>query len=271
MKYYGEIRKRGGRIYFYPIEAIGQAPGEEELFPGVSQATTPTTPQKVVITPKPVSPEEKRLRMYKKTAQEALIASESAQKGLLLTRYGHSMAYAFYHKKSYVKDFAGRSRVIFFNEHPDADKLTCNIPEAYFKIPAVFLGIKIDIEPTPLKDVAGAYKYLEAIQALTNSTVQLRINDEIAYTFPFKDIAPVIETDVAEVGGNEVLTIHFKPRPMVEFGDIIKANYFSIRPQDRAYLLILIDGAFPGLGSGAVDFGIKPYLYARSPRRMLGG
>jgi hypothetical protein len=270
MKYYGKIVKRGGKIFFYPMEAIeekGVAPGEETIFPAVEQLA----PSRVVITPKPVSPGQRQIVKAKKVTQYALQASSAAEKGLIITRPGASVSQPFYHKKSYVKEIQGKPRVTFFDVQPDPDGLITNIPEPYFRSPATFIGIKIDIEPTPLKDTANAYKYLDALQALTNAVYQLRINDQIAAVFSFKDVGPIIETDIAEVGGNEVLTIHFKPRPMVEFGDIIKSNFFSITSKDRVYLVLLSDASFPGLGTGAVDFYIKPYLFARVPRRLIGG
>jgi hypothetical protein len=270
MKYYGKIVKRGGKIFFYPIEAIeekGIAPGEETIFPAVEQAA----PSRVVITPKAVSPEQKKLVKARKVTQYALKASSAAEKGLIITRPGASVGQPFYHKKSYAKEIQGQARVTFFDIQPDPDGLKTNVPEPYFRSPATFIGIKIDIEPTPLKDTGNAYKYLDALQALTNAVYQLRINDQIAAVFSFKDIGPIIETDIAEVGTNEVFTIHFKPRPIVEFGDIIKSNYFSVTSKDRVYLVLLSDISFPALGSGAVDFYVKPYLFARVPRRLIGG
>jgi len=291
MKYYGKIVKKGGKLYFYPMEAVeakaGVAPGEEQLFPAVEQAITPVRRPKPVTRPispvrpvrpirpvrPPLTPEERKTMRAEKIAQQALMASSAAEKGLIVTRPGSSVGQPFYHKKFYAKEIAGRGRVTFFDIQPDPDGIITNVPEPYFRSPATFIGIKIDLEPTPLKAVGAAHvdSYLSAIQALTNSVLQLRINDQIAATFSFKDIAPVIETDIGAVANEQVFTIHFKPRPMVEFGDILKSNYFSVTSKDRVYLVLLSDVAFPLLPMGLVDFSVKPYLFARVPRRLMGG
>jgi len=269
--YYGTIKKRGDKLIFIPVSEIEQvSPAEEDIFPQVSEIGQATP--RLYRRPGLIRPAKTlRRKGLAKTLKQAEKATKSAQKGIITTRAGTSVAQAFYHKKSYSQYFANKSRITFFDVQPDPDGIFTNIPEPYFRSEMVFLGIKVDIEPTPLQDKNDTYAYLSAVQTLTNSTVQLRINDNIPITFSFKDIAPVIETDVAGVGTDRYLTIHFRSRPMVEFGDIIKSNFFKISKHDRAYLVVLSDTAFPALGAGAIDFNIKVYLYARAPKRLLGG
>lgn len=274
MEMRGKIVKRGDKYVFIPMEAM---PGEEELFPSTeAQAITvrPVAPRPytgpVRPTQTPLTPPRAE-QLATEQAKEAIKAAAAARRGLLITREGASVSRGFYHKKSYSTDFAGKSRVMFYDREPDPDGLITNIPEPYFKSPITFIGMKIDIEPSILRDVDDAYKYEQAIQALTRSIVIIRVNDTNVYTLPFKDLAPIVDTKITSVGNERHTIFEFEPSKIRELGDLIKANYISISSKDKLSLIIVTDESFPKLGTGAVDFMIIPYLYGRATRRIIGG
>lgn len=269
----GKIVKRGDKYIFVPMEAM---PGEEEILPTEATPITvrPVTPRpytgpvRPTLTPLTPTSAEK---IAAKQATEAIKAAAAARKGLLVTREGASVSKGFYHKKSYAQDFAGKSRVIFFDKEPDPDGLITNVPEPYFKTPITFIALKLDIEPAVLEDTDDAYRYKEALQALTKSICIIRVNDTNIYTIPFKDIAPVIDTKVTEAGGSKITIYELEPSKPRELGDLIKANYISISSKDKLSLIIVTSEAFPSLGANATDFTIIPYLYGRATRRIIGG
>lgn len=282
MEMYGKIIDRGGKKIFVPTEDIGEQtgvpPGEEELFQAIEALPIhlryrllkwlPRRPGLTVVRGKAAE------KVAGKAAKYAIKATAAARRGLLITRPAASISKAFYHKKSYHDEIQDKSRVIFLDAAADPDGLITNLPEQYLKTPATLLGIKIDIEPAQLFDENDAYNYQAIMQALTSAVVQLKVNDTTVATFSFKDIGPVLETDIAyqtAAPNNKVQTFHLRARKFVEFGDIIKSNYISVTSKDKVYLIIMSDTAFPALGSGATDFKVVPYILARVPRRVIGG
>lgn len=254
----GKIIERDGKKIFVPLEA---APWEEDIFPkmeGVERTPAGTVTPKPL--PKPIT-----------TARLATQAAMASRRGIITTREGSSIAKEYYHRKSYIKDFVGKSRVEFGDTFGDTDGLISNFPEPFFKTEALITGVRLEIEPPILKDVNSTYGYVRAIQVLYNAIFQIKLNDGLIWSASLKDLAPQITYEMESDGTNVYDAISFHPAKAKLLGDRLRTDFIKTSEKDKVTLVIVSLEAFPSLGSGATDFYIKPILRARQPQRITGG